>query len=96
MQNSGDLNKILKEISNAASNQKRDKFTQKYGFVVCCETYNDKAGLHNLPSTKDDFSSVKRTMHMMNIDKRNIIKLIDVGYDELEREFIILTDILLA
>ena len=67
MQSGSDLEKILDDIENAATNQKKDKFTQKYGLVACNEIYATKAGLPNLPQTKDDLGSIKRTMHMMNI-----------------------------
>ena len=67
MQSGNDFEKIIDDIENAAFNQKKDKFTQKYGLVACNEFYANKAGLPNLPQTKDDFRSIKRTMHMMNI-----------------------------
>ena len=49
MHKESDFDKILEDIQNAAQNQKRAKFTKKYGFVACNQIYNTKAGLHNLP-----------------------------------------------
>ena len=45
----GDFNRILKDIENAALNQKKDRFVKKYGFVACNEFYKDKSGLPDLP-----------------------------------------------
>ena len=45
----GDFDKILKDIENAALNQKKDRFVKKYGFVACNEFYKDKTGLPDLP-----------------------------------------------
>ena len=49
--------------------------------MACNEFYNDKAGLPNLISTKDDFASINGTIELMNILKENRIELVDVGYE---------------
>ena len=68
MHNKGDFEKILHDINNAAKNQKKDKFDQKYSLAICNEIYADKACLDNLPSTKDDFASIRGTINMMGIE----------------------------
>ena len=69
MHNKGDFDKILDDINNAASNQKKDIFDKKYSYVVCNEFYSDKACLPNLESTKDDLVSIRGTINMMGIEK---------------------------
>ena len=83
----GDFNRILKDIENAALNQKKDRFVKKYGFVACNEFYKDKSGLPDLPQTKNDLSSIKRTFNMMDIKQENIFELVDAGHDEIEDQF---------
>ena len=68
MHNKGDFDKILYDINNAAKNQKKDKFDSKYSLAICNEVYEDKACLDNLPSTKDDFASIRGTINMMGIE----------------------------
>ena len=65
----GTFEKIQNDIINAVSNQKKDNFSKKYSFVACNEFYDDKACLANLPSTKDDFASIKGTINFMGIEK---------------------------
>ena len=83
----GDFDRILKDIENAAVNQKKDKFTKKYGFIACNEFYRDKTGLPNLPQTKNDLSSIKRTFNMMNIKKDDVFELVDAYHEEIEDRF---------
>ena len=96
MQSDSNFDKILDDINNCTLNQKRDKFTQKYAFVTCNEFYDDKAGLPNLPSTKDDFSSIKRTIHMMDIKQENTYELVDTNHKEIEEQFERMCDRILA
>ena len=73
----GDFQKILDDIENAASNQKKDKFSQKYALICCNETYKTKAGLDNLPQTKNDLADIRRTTKMLGIS--DVIELVDAS-----------------
>ena len=77
----------MRDIENAGLNRKKDRFVKKYGFVACNEFYKDKTGLPDLPQTKNDLSSIKRTFNMMNIKQENMFELVDVGHDEIEDKF---------
>ena len=96
MHDKGDLDRILEDINNCAVNQKKDKFTLKFCFVTCNEFYSDKAGLPNLPQTKDDFSSIKRTVNMMDIKRENMYELIDTNHDEIQETYNKMSDRILA
>ena len=67
MMQGGEFNKILADIKNAAKNQKKDKFSKKYALLVCNQTYSTKAGLDDLPQTKNDFDSIRRTTTLLNV-----------------------------
>ena len=86
----------MDDINNAAKNQKKDKFDQKYSYVVCNEIFADKACLDNLPSTKDDFASIRGLTNMMGIDLRNRTELVDVGCDKMNEEYEKQSDKILA
>ena len=43
-----DFDDILAAIKRAKAKKKKDKFTKKFGMIVCNQTY-DKAGLPDLP-----------------------------------------------
>ena len=55
--------------------------------IVCNEKYQDKAGLTNIPQTKDDFQTVKRTINMLNIKEEDTIELIDASHDQIEEAY---------
>ena len=86
----------MDDINNAAKNQKKDKFDQKYSYVVCNEIFSDKAGLDDLPSTKDDFACIRGLTNMMGIDPRNRTELVDVGHDKMNEEYEKQSDKILA
>ena len=71
----GDFQKILNDIQNAANNQKQDKFNQKYALICCNENYKTKAGLDNLPQTKNDLEDIRRTVKMLGIS--DVKELVD-------------------
>ena len=76
--------RVMAYINNPSENQKRDRFSQKFGLLVCNEFYIDKSGLKDLSSTKLDFANIKITARMMNIKQENMIELIDVSREELD------------
>ena len=82
-----DLDKILEDINKANNNGKQDKFTEKKAFVVCNSQYSDKTGLGNLPATKNDLASIKRTISMMGIEEKGQTILEDTGLSELTKSF---------
>ena len=46
-----------------------------------------KTGLNDLPQTKNDLTSIKRSVSMMGIQKENQIILIDTDWKNLEEKF---------
>ena len=64
--------------------------------MTCNEFFDDKANLPNLPTTKDDFASVRGSINMMGIDQENRTELIDVSHDKIKKEYGDLTDKILA
>ena len=58
---------ILDDILNVKEKEKKDKFKKKYALICCNETYMTKAGLPNLPQTKNDLADIRRTVKMLNI-----------------------------
>ena len=96
MMQGGEFNKILEDITNAAKNKKKDKFAEKYALLVCNEIYKTKAGLENLPQTKNDLNDVKRTIKMLNIKDQNTTILVDTNHEEIETEFENLMDKVVA
>ena len=81
-----DFNDILEAIKRATVKIKKDKFTKKFGMIVCNQTY-DKAGLPDLPQTKNDFKEIKRMTRRMNIKQENLFELINAGFDEMNIQF---------
>ena len=75
-----EFGKVKEDVANAGSNKRKDNFTQKYGLVCCNEIYNDKSGMGNLPATKNDNKTAKRTTHMMAIPKENMYELVDASH----------------
>ena len=51
------------------------------------EEYEDKAGLENLPQTKDDLRTVRLTTCMLNIKSEDTVELIDANHDQIEETF---------
>ena len=86
-----DFNDILEAIKRATVKKKKDKFTKKFGMIVCNQTY-DKAGLPDLPQTKNDFKEIKRMTRRMNIKQENLFELINAGFDEMNIQFDKLSD----
>ena len=84
MHSEGNLDKILHDIENAPANQRKDKFTKKYGLVVCNEKYDDRAALPNLHETKNDFNGIKRITNMMDIKAEDMTELLDVSHRDLD------------
>ena len=82
-----DLYKILADIKDINSNQKEDKFTVKKAFVVCNASYKDKTGLDDLPQTKNDLASIKRSISMMGIEEKYQIILEDTNMKEVKEKF---------
>ena len=80
MMQGGEFNKILEDIENAAKNKKKDKFAKKYALLVCNEIYGTKAGLDDLPQTKNDLNDVKRTIKMLGIDEHDTFVLVDTNH----------------
>ena len=78
--NTNNLKLILEDIKKDAVKKKRDKFTKKFGLVVCNQNY-DKTGLPDLPQTKKDFSNIKDIAKKMGIKKENLFELINAGHD---------------
>ena len=64
--------------------------------MTCNEFYKDKAGLPDLTSTKDDFTTISSVVGFLNIDEENRIELIDVGYDKITKEFSTMSEGILA
>ena len=72
---------ILDDIKDVANKGKKDKFNKKYALICCNEIYKTKAGLPNLPQTKNDLADIRRTVKMLNIKHEDTIELIDASRD---------------
>ena len=96
MMQGGEFNKILEDIQNAAENKKKDKFAKKYALLVCNEIYGTKAGLDNLPQTKNDLNDVKRTIKMLGIEEEDTFVRVDTSHHEMEATFETIVDKVVA
>ena len=92
MMQGGEFNKILDDIQNAHDNKKKDKFAKKYALLVCNETYGTKAGLDNLPQTKNDLNDVKRTIKMLSIEEEDTFILVDTDHEKMDSTFETIVD----
>ena len=69
-------------------NEKKDKFKKKYAFIVCNELFKKKTGLIDLPQTKNDLASIKRTVAMMGIEQKRIVEGVDDGFAQLDSKWL--------
>ena len=75
---------------------KKDNFKKKYALICCNETYRTKAGLPNLPKTKNDLADIRRTVKMLNIKNQDVIELVDASHDQVQEAYEKLNGLIIA
>ena len=78
----GEYEKLQKEMAQPNKNQKKERFhsKDKFALIYANEKY-DRTIMTDLPEVKDDHSSIKETVEMMNIPETNIYELEDASYE---------------
>ena len=75
----------------------RFKESNKFSLIVVNEDY-DKAitTMNSLPAVKNDLEKARTTAKLMGIPEENTIELVNATHAELERQYEMLTDRILA